>query len=138
MAQNLDKKLAEVLRTIYRGLDLYHDELLQLSPKELTFLLVIEDMGGCRVKDLAARVNLPLSTVSWTADKMVKKKFISRKTDSVDRRAIILSLATQGKKAIRKHEEIFDGIAAAAVQNLTPAEMQSAIMLIEKVAEMFR
>jgi len=137
LSQKFERDLSEALKNIYRGLDLLHDELLQLSPKELAFLQFLEEVGQCRVKDLASRVNLPLSTVSWTADRMVQKKLMSRKTDSTDRRAIILSLSVSGRKALEKHRSIFDDIAKVAVTNLTAKEMKQAVTLIEKVSTFF-
>ena len=137
MSQKFERDLSEALKNIYRGLDLLHDELLQLSPKELAFLQFLEEVGQCRVKDLASRVNLPLSTVSWTADRMVQKKLMSRKTDSTDRRAIILSLSVSGRKALEKHRSIFDDIAKVAVTNLTAKEMKQAVTLIENVSTFF-
>ena len=138
MSSDLEKQLADALHGIYRRLDLVQDELLQLSPKELTFLLIVEDLGECRVKDLAAKVNLPLSTVSWTADKMVTKGYISRRPDPTDRRAIILKLAKQGEKALGKHREIFDNIAAMVVANLPEDEATTAVNLIRRVYEFFQ
>ena len=138
MPPSLDAKLSDALRLIYRRLDLYHDELLQLSPKELTFLFILDELGECRVKDLAARVNQPLSTVSWTADRMVGKGFLSRKTDPTDRRAIILSLAKQGKKALAKHDQIFDAVAKVVVENVSEEEAKTAVTFIEKVSQFFK
>lgn len=138
MTDSLEMRLAGALREIYRGLDIFHDELLQLSPKELSFLLILDEAGECRVKDLAGKVRLPLSTVSWTADRMVQKKLMSRKTDPSDRRAIILSIAGQGKKAIEKHRKIFDDIATVVVANLSREEMQNAVQLIAKVSQFFK
>jgi DNA-binding MarR family transcriptional regulator len=134
----LESGLAESLRGIYRGLDLFHDALLQLSPKELAFLLVLDETGPCRVKALAKRLTLPLSTVSWTADRMVGKGLLSRKTDPDDRRAVLLDLAASGRKAIRKHRKIFDDVAKVVVARLSPKESKQALALIEKVSTFFK
>lgn len=138
MTVPLQQRLAKALQFIYRRLDLYHDEMLQLSPKELAFLFLIDEIGECRVKDLAARVNLPLSTVSWTADKMVSNGFLSRKTDPSDRRAINLSLARPGRQALIKHREIFDEVSRVVVANLPESEAQNVVDMIEKVTAFFK
>lgn len=138
MSATVQNSLADSLRLIYRQLDLFHDELLQLAPKELAFLLILEEVGECRVKDLAGRVNLPLSTVSWTADRMVTNGFISRKPDATDRRAIILSLDKRGLKAIKKHKEIFDNVSKIVVENLPESEAKRVALLIAEVATFFQ
>lgn len=135
--ESLSQPLAKALQSIYRSLDLLHDELLQLSPKELAFLLILEEAGECRVKDLASKVKLPLSTVSWTADKMVNNGLIARKTDPKDRRAIILSLSDPGRKALVKHKEIFEGIAKVVIGNLSEKEAKSVVLLINKITTFF-
>ncbi len=137
MTVKVEKQLADLLRSIYRRLDLYHDEFLQLPPKELAFLLILDELKHCRVKDLAARVNLPLSTVSWTIDRMVTEGFISRKTDPTDRRAIILSLAKSGHKALAKHREVFDKVSQVAMANLSNDEKKQILALISKASTFF-
>jgi DNA-binding MarR family transcriptional regulator len=130
----LQEELAQALRTIYRAVDLIHDEMLQVTPKELGLLLVIEDNGPTRVKDLAGRVGLPLSTVSWTADKLVVRKLLSRKPDPGDRRAILLTLTRTGRAAIKAHYAIFDHVAHAALSVLAPGERESIIGAVKKIA----
>ena len=137
MPETLEAQLANALRAIYRKLDLVRDELLQLSPKELMFLLILDEAGPCRVNDLAGRVRLPLSTVSWTADRMVSKGLLSRRTDPSDRRAILLSLARQGRKALGKHRAIFDHLAGVVVGKLEPGEAAQVVRIIRKAATFF-
>lgn len=137
MSTNLVDDLAAALHAIYRHVDVFHDEMLQVTPKELGLLLVIDDNGPTRVKDLAQRVNLPLSTVSWTADKMVGRKLLSRRADPDDRRAIRLALTRTGRAAIKAHYAVFDQIAATSVALLDPAESEAIVRAIMKIAKQF-
>ncbi len=129
------ERLAQALNQIYRKMDLFKEEL-QTSPKEQLFLLNIEEIGPCRLKDLAQRVSLPLSTVSWTADKMVAKGFIKRSPDPKDRRAVILDLARRGKAAIARHHEIFENIARLAGEQLPEAEFKRILSTVEKIEKL--
>ncbi|NLH49418.1 MAG: winged helix-turn-helix transcriptional regulator [Myxococcales bacterium] len=133
METPLAEQLARALREIYRHVDVFHDEMLQVTPKELGLLLVVEEHGPTRVKELAQQVNLPLSTVSWTADKMVGRKLLARKTDPHDRRAILLTLTRTGRAAIKAHYSIFDLVAKTALGVLTPEDGQIVMHAIQKV-----
>ncbi len=117
-------EIADALRTIYRKLDLLHDLAAEITPKELALLLVLDENGPTRVKDLADKVRLPLSTVSWTADRLVTRKILSRKNDPHDRRVILLTLTRNGRKVLAKHNAIFDLIAQTAVSAIDEAETE--------------
>ncbi len=117
-------EIADALRMIYRKLDLLHDLAAEITPKELALLLVLDEHGPTRVKDLADKVRLPLSTVSWTADRLVTRKILSRKNDPHDRRVILLTLTRNGRKVLAKHNAIFDLIAQTAVSAIDEAETE--------------
>ena len=129
------RRLAESLKRIYRKLDLYKDEFMQVSPKEQLLLLLVEESGPTRVKDLADKTGLPLSTVSWTADKMVGKGFLKRKTQEADRRVIILELDKKGKRQVARYHVLFMTIAEATAGRLDKNEFQNILSIIEKIAD---
>jgi DNA-binding MarR family transcriptional regulator len=131
------EELADALRTIYRRVDFFHDEMLQVTPKELGLLLVLDENGPTRVKDLARQINLPLSTVSWTADRMVGRKLLTRKSDPQDRRAIRLALTRTGRAAIRAHYSVFDLVAKTALGALSPREGAAVVGAIRKIVGQF-
>jgi MarR family transcriptional regulator, organic hydroperoxide resistance regulator len=132
--QDLVSRLANALNRIYRKLDLYQDENMQINPKEQLFLLMVEESGPCRLKDITGRVNLPLSTVSWTADRMVEKGFLKRREDPNDRRAVILELDERGRKAVAKFHEIFQSLAQITAAQLDEEQFKSTVGIIEKLA----
>ena len=129
------ERLAHSLNQIYRKMDLFKEEL-QTSPKEQLFLLNIEEIEPCRLKDLAQRVNLPLSTVSWTADKMVAKGYLKRRQDPSDRRAVMLEVARRGKVALARHHEIFENVARLAVEHLPEKEFKHILSIVEKIEKL--
>jgi len=134
MEQSPAEELALALRTIYRRLELFRDAQLQVTPKELGLLLIVEENGSIRVKDLARQVQLPLSTVSWTADQMVRHRLLARKADPTDRRAIRLTLDRAGRAALRSHYRIFDLLVASALEMLTATEIQTLLRALRKIA----
>ena len=137
MQPDLISRLANALNQIYRKLDLYQDENMQINPKEQLFLMLVEESGPCRVKDIACRVSLPLSTVSWTIDRMVEKGYFKRREDPNDRRAVILELDGRGRKAMAKFHETFQNLAQAASSLLDEAQFLSILSMIENLANSF-
>jgi len=106
-----------------------------VTPKELGLLLTLDEHGPTRVKDLAQKAKLPLSTVSWTADKMVGRKLLARRPDADDRRAIRLALTRTGRAAVKAHYAVFDLIARTALDTLAPDEGASVVRAVRKVAD---
>lgn len=130
-------ELAGALRTIYRKLDLLHDLHAEITPKELALLLMLDEHGPTRVKDLSEKVKLPLSTVSWTADRLVTRKVLSRKNDPHDRRVILLTLTRNGRKVLAKHNAIFDLIAQKVVSAINEKENNLLRRAIQKLQNTF-
>jgi DNA-binding MarR family transcriptional regulator len=130
-------ELAEALRTIYRRIGVYRDEMLQVTPKELGLLQIIAERGPIRVKDLAQAISLPLSTVSWTADRMVGRKLLARKADPRDRRAILLTLTRTGRGALKAHDAVFDLVAKTSLTMLDPDEGRLIVRAIRRLADHF-
>ncbi|MHA1569069.1 MAG: MarR family transcriptional regulator [Alphaproteobacteria bacterium] len=133
MAEKEITTLADALLTIYRRLDLLHDEQGQVTPKELELMTVLDENGPTRVKDLAEKVKLPLSTVSWTADKMVGRRLLARKSEPGDRRVILLTLTRSGRSVLQSHYAIFTRLARLALASLTPEEQVVVVKAINDV-----
>jgi MarR family transcriptional regulator, organic hydroperoxide resistance regulator len=128
-------RLAGALNRIYRKLDLYQDENMQINPKEQLFLILVEESGPCRLKDIAAKVTLPLSTISWTVDRMVNKGYLKRAEDPSDRRATILDLDEKGRKAIAKFHELFESVSAAVAAAADETQFRNILSIVENLAD---
>jgi len=135
MPDDLTPQLALALKRVYQKLDVYREEALALNPKELALLMHVAEQGPCRVKNLCDALCLPLSTVSWTADKMVGKGLLKRETDPSDRRAIILELAEPGKKAVTKHNEIYERVAKLVDEKVSPKKFKEILSLVENLVQ---
>lgn len=135
MSDSQVTELAEALRGIYRRLDLLHDEQSQVTPKEIELMAVLEERGTTRVIDLAEQVHLPLSTVSWTVDRMVNRRFLRRKDDPHDRRVILLSLTKKGRGVLANHNRLFLRLAWSALATLSEAEKTTITNAIKKMTD---
>ena len=73
-----------------------------LTVAQLRVLLVLKSQGPTRMSDIAASLGITLPTATGIVDKLVKKKFLSRETDSSDRRLVICSLSPAGQENINR------------------------------------
>ena len=135
MKNPLTPQLALAFKRVYQRLDVYREAAMDVNPKELAMLMHLAEYGPCRVKTLCDALDLPLSTLSWTADKMVGKGLLNRKPDPDDRRAIILEVAKAGQKAVDKNNEIFDRVALLVAERLSQKKFEEILVLVENLAE---
>lgn len=75
----------------------------ELTLTQLTALQYIRHTPDITLKELADKLVIAQSSASELVDKLVKMKYIERKISPIDRRKIILSLSTKGKKFIEQH-----------------------------------
>jgi DNA-binding MarR family transcriptional regulator len=137
MNKKQKSSIAQPIRDIYEKGIKFEVKLFDVNPKELSILRTVKEVGSINLKDLTERTGLPLSTCGWIADKMVKNKQLVRRQDSNDRRAINLSLTSEGAVIIEGYEAIFDTISEVALGLLTEDERELAVKLIAKISELF-
>jgi DNA-binding MarR family transcriptional regulator len=91
------------------------------------FLLELDHAGSGTVNDLAARLELNKSTVSRTAETLVKDGLISRGESAADRRLAVLALTDAGRERIAVIHALCDRFYAAVLDRVPPAERETFI-----------
>jgi len=76
-----------------------------LTQAEYHFFIAISSCDEINSALIAKKMDLSLSRVSRVLDKLVKRKFLIRKTNSNDRRAIKLKLTKEGEELKKQIEE---------------------------------
>jgi DNA-binding MarR family transcriptional regulator len=92
------------IRRIVRALELFSKEVdvkFHLTAPQLWALWELGKDSSLSLKDLSARIQLHPSTVVGVVDRLEAKGLVTRKTDTVDRRRVKLSLTAAGR-ALRK------------------------------------
>lgn len=93
-----------------------------LTFTQLRALSVIHRREGVRVGDLAEELEVGLAAASALADRMVRRKFITRTTDPDDRRSVRLELATRGRTLLDRLERGSIDHLTKLIERMTPAE----------------
>ena len=134
----ISDKMAWVIETVYNRLELYRDRTLDLSPKELAILIKLGPDGEARIGELASRLDLPLSTVSWVADRMVQNGYLERFQDPDDRRAVMVRAASKGKETHGRHRRVFGDVASTLLMLLTDEEKEKFMAILRRIEEQMR
>lgn len=101
--EKLDEILFRALQAVYKfqqskvtafGLD-YED---------IYLLQFLRNSSPARMSDIAAEMNIPVSTATRVVDRLQKKKLTSRKKDASDKRNVLVSLKPEGEDAVRRIE----------------------------------
>jgi len=99
---------------------------------EFTVLRALEDDRTLRVSDVARRVNSTNSYVTLTSEKLVKKGYIIRERNDVDRRSVYLTLTDEGLDLVKKMDEIVYAYYDKAFGDISEEEMHQVINILQK------
>ncbi len=76
-----------------------------LSPPEFMALKFFEEHAGETVSDCAEEMCVSRPTVSVLIQKLIKRGFLTKKTDSKDKRSIRLALSKKGQETMEKVQD---------------------------------
>lgn len=82
-----------------------------------------EPVGGCHLKDLAARCALDPSTVSRAVAGLVRSGLVARTADPQDGRASVLTVTRTGKHTLAEFTRLADERLADALRDWNPDDI---------------
>ncbi len=75
---------------------------LNITPNLCRILFILKYQGEMTLSQLSKRMVMNRSNCSRAVDELYELEYVDRKTDPEDRRRILLTLSTEGKKAVEK------------------------------------
>lgn len=100
---------------------------------EFTVLRALEDDRTLRVSDVARRLNSTNSYVTLTSEKLVKKGFIIRERNEVDRRSVYLTLTDEGLALVKKMDDIVFAYFNNTFADITNEDMNHVLNILQKI-----
>lgn len=85
-------------------------------------LMTLERCKGMRSGELAERWHLTAPAVTRLVDDLAQDGLVRREADATDRRAVVLVLTPEGKRELRRFEDIAARAVAELLATLTPAQ----------------
>ena len=122
----MDKNILDLLYELKKKCIINDDAFMSganLSQAEYHFFIAISSCDEINSNIIANKMDLSLSRISRLIDKLVKRKFLTRKTDSSDRRAIKLALTKEGKALKKQIEEYRKDCEFKIIKNVSTKEL---------------
>jgi DNA-binding MarR family transcriptional regulator len=92
----------------------------------------VEPVGGCHLKDLAARCALDPSTVSRAVAALVRSGLVARSSDPSDGRASVLSVTPRGQQTLDDFNRLADERLADALREWSPQDIAAFSALLQR------
>jgi len=82
---------------------------------------------------LSSRLKITMGTATTAVNKLLKKEFIHRKKDSIDKRKVLVSLTPKGLNALKFHLEFHKNIFEAILDPISEKELESFELTMLKI-----
>lgn len=141
--QELHKLLNETLVTLFNrivkleGKALRYDEFKDLSVTEIHTIEAIGLRDTKTMSEVAAKLEITVGTLTTAINKLVKKGYVNRERNEVDRRVVSIRLTKKGQLVYRLHEKYHAQMIHNVVQMMSEEEEQIFIKGIERLNEYF-
>ncbi len=111
---------------------------LNFSKMELLSLLMVERRGEISMSEMAEAMNMPMSTATGIADRMVRKGLLKRERTETDRRMVVLGLSEQGREVIAHWKEVVSRYLNQIEEALTDEEKKLLFKVFIKVISILK
>lgn len=111
------------------------------SELSITEIHTIEAIGMYEPKtmtEVAKTLDITVGTLTTAINNLVKKGYVERKRDEIDRRVVKIALTRKGKLAYRVHEKFHSDMVKATIEGLTEQEEDILIKSLDKLNNFFK
>jgi DNA-binding MarR family transcriptional regulator len=106
-----------------------------LSLARAKLLSRMEQQGPCRPGELASQLGQSPRTLTDAIDALERDGLAERKPDPSDRRALLVSVTSRGRRALRAIEEPKRLALEGLFRSLSPAQQQTLLKALELILE---
>ena len=107
----------------------------RMTQTQMRTIAYLGRMEGCSQRELAEVIEVRPITLGRQIDLLEASGLIERRPDPVDRRAVCLYLTPRSRARLEQLHEIGDGVYDRATRNLSKAERETLLRLLETVRE---
>jgi len=116
--------LLEIVPLIMRAVRTIHSEqALDLTVPQFRALLFVQRHRGASLSETSEFLGLTLPSSSKLVDQLVKRRFLDRESDPVDRRRMVLRLTARGNALLKNAHAAVRAKLADILKGLSPAEL---------------
>ena len=126
-------RFIEFLSARFKQTEVVFANRLEVSERELALLGTLVTEGPMISKELGARFDVPLSTMTGLVDRMEKKGLLRRAMHRRDRRSIELEATPAGTLALEEHARVMEAIARGMLEALDDGEQETLIGILRRI-----
>ncbi|OLP62661.1 MarR family transcriptional regulator [Xaviernesmea oryzae] len=106
-----------------------------LNALDIQALLFIDDHPECRLGDVARHLQVALTTMSSSADRLVRRDMIERQRPEANRRSVALTITNKGQQAVSGYVDGYRASCKAMLEALDPVDQTEFLRLTQKIAK---
>jgi len=106
-----------------------------LNALDIQALLFINEHPACNLGDVARQLQVALTTMSSSADRLVRRDMIERQRPETNRRSVSLSITEKGQQAVAGYIEGYRASCKAMLEALDPADQAEFLRLTQQIAK---
>ena len=106
---------------------------MHVTQSQILVMRVLNQYGDMKMSDISRELDLSNSTVSGIIDRLVEKKIVKRKRSEEDRRIVMISLAEEYCKPVKKQLNAFALKMRRALSAATEEDLDSIMQGLEKL-----
>ncbi len=133
MKDFLPYRLSTLTNRISRAFATLYSEQFDLTIPEWRVMAVLGQESGLSADQVCARTEMDKVTVSRAVARLLEKGHLAREFASADRRRSVLALSSRGMAIYRRIIPLAREYEAALIAELSVAERQTLIALLEKL-----
>lgn len=141
---NINSALNELLVVLFRDINEIEEKAIRTGQyKNMTAndMHVIEAIGINGAKNMSAvakALNVTTGTLTIAINSLVKKNYVERVRSEEDRRVVLVSLTSKGRKAFYHHKKFHDDMIDQIVEQLDDSEKVVLEKTLITLAEFFK
>jgi DNA-binding MarR family transcriptional regulator len=105
-----------------------------LNGLDVQALLFVNDHPKCRLGDVAQNLQVALTTMSSSTDRLVRREMIERLRPEDNRRSVALTITPKGQEAVAGYMDGYREACRAMLAALPPTEQAEFLRLAQKIA----
>jgi DNA-binding MarR family transcriptional regulator len=125
--------LGAIIKSLYERYEMLSRWTPELTAREFLAVLAMREGDSRSVSWLASALGCPMSSASYMADALARKKVLARRRSKDDRRVVQVKLTEKGREALEQYDRIFTRIAGDMSERLEGAEMDELVRLLGKL-----
>jgi len=106
---------------------------MHVTQSQILVMRVLNQYGDMKMSDISRELDLSNSTVSGIIDRLVEKKIVKRKRSEEDRRIVMISLAEEYCKPVKKQLNDFALKMRRTLSTATEEDLDSIMQGLEKL-----